>query len=72
MHALRLPDVIGEHLIRLGGPREMLELGHRALDRSAFALGALAAVPWLRQRTAGLYSMDDWAEDRLKALRGLE
>lgn len=66
VHALRLPDVVGEHCARLGGPRELLELGHRALDRSAFAHGAIAAAVWLEgQRKAGLYTMDDWAESRL-------
>lgn len=69
MHALRLPDVVGEHVARLGGPREMLELGHRALDRAAFAHGALAAAEWLAQRKAGLYTMDDWAESRLEEIR---
>ncbi|MEZ4653944.1 MAG: dihydrodipicolinate reductase C-terminal domain-containing protein [Candidatus Eisenbacteria bacterium] len=71
MHALRLPDVVGEHTIRLGGPKEMLELGHRAFDRAAFAQGALAAASWLSQRKAGLYTMSDWAEDRLRS-RGSE
>lgn len=69
MHAVRLPDVVGEHVARLGGPRELLELGHRALDRSAFAHGALAAAAWLAQRKAGLYTMDDWAESRLEEIR---
>ncbi|MCA9726734.1 MAG: 4-hydroxy-tetrahydrodipicolinate reductase [Candidatus Eisenbacteria bacterium] len=71
VHALRLPDVVGEHTIRLGGPKEMLELGHRAFDRAAFAQGALAAASWLSQRKAGLYTMSDWAEDRLRS-RGSE
>ena len=69
MHALRLPDVVGEHVVRLGGPRELLELGHRALDRAAFAHGALSAAVWLAQRKAGLYTMDDWAEGRLEEIR---
>jgi 4-hydroxy-tetrahydrodipicolinate reductase len=66
VHALRLPDVVGEHTVRIGGPREMVELGHRAFDRAAFAHGALAAAGWLVQRKAGLYTMDDWVEDRLR------
>jgi 4-hydroxy-tetrahydrodipicolinate reductase len=66
IHAVRLPEGVGEHRVFLGGPAETLELGHRALDRRAFVAGALAAVRWLGKKPAGLYTMDDWIEDRLR------
>jgi 4-hydroxy-tetrahydrodipicolinate reductase len=44
IHALRGGDVVGEHSIRLFGPGEVLELGHVATSRMAFAAGALDAA----------------------------
>jgi 4-hydroxy-tetrahydrodipicolinate reductase len=44
IHALRGGDVVGEHTIRLFGAGEVLELGHTATSRVAFATGALEAA----------------------------
>jgi len=59
VHAIRGGDIAGEHSITLSGPGERLELGHFATSRAAFADGALRAARWLRDRPAGLYSMQD-------------
>jgi 4-hydroxy-tetrahydrodipicolinate reductase len=65
IHSVRLPDVVGQHQVLLGGAGEAIELSHRALDRDAFVTGALEAARWMVGRPAGLYSLDDWAEERL-------
>jgi len=52
-------DVVGEHIVRLIGEGESVELAHRATDRMAFARGALLAAGWLRGRPAGFYGMPD-------------
>ncbi len=65
IHAVRLPEGIGEHRLLLGGRAESLELVHRALDRSAFAIGALTAARWIRGKGPGFYSVDEWVADRL-------
>jgi 4-hydroxy-tetrahydrodipicolinate reductase len=66
VHSLRLPEAVGDHRIYLGGRSEMLELAHRTLDRAAFVTGALTALRWLAGRPAGLYTLGDWIEDRLR------
>lgn len=66
IHALRLPEGVGEHRLFLGGPAETLELAHHTLDRAAFVAGALTASRWLAGRPAGSYTLDDWIEDRLR------
>ncbi|MCA9756217.1 MAG: 4-hydroxy-tetrahydrodipicolinate reductase [Candidatus Eisenbacteria bacterium] len=65
IQSLRLPGVVGEHRVHLSNGAESFELTHRAHDRVAFVLGALEAVRWLVGRPAGLYGLDDWAQDRL-------
>ena len=37
----------------------MIELSHRAADRTIFARGAIKAALWGRGKPAGLYSMAD-------------
>ncbi|MBU1286258.1 MAG: 4-hydroxy-tetrahydrodipicolinate reductase [Alphaproteobacteria bacterium] len=55
----RMGDVIGEHSVSIGSDREILTLGHQALDRAVFAHGALQAAAWVKGRGPGLYGMDD-------------
>ena len=56
---LRGGSVVGEHTVILAGEGESIELGHRALDRSIFARGAVTAALWAHGRAPGLYSMRD-------------
>ncbi|MEM6537901.1 MAG: 4-hydroxy-tetrahydrodipicolinate reductase [Pseudomonadota bacterium] len=56
--------VVGDHSVAFIGAREMLELNHRALDRSLFARGALEASVWACRKwqdsgTPGLFGMGD-------------
>ncbi len=57
--SIRAGSIVGDHTILLAGEEEVLEISHRALDRGAFARGALRAAQWLEGREAGLYSMSD-------------
>lgn len=52
-------DIVGDHTVMFAGPGECVEISHHAHDRSSFARGALVAARWLRNRKAGLYSMQD-------------
>ncbi len=58
-HALRGGEVPGDHRVFFLGGREVVELGHRALDRALFAEGALLAARWLAGRDPGRYRMRD-------------
>lgn len=59
IQSFREGEVVGEHTIVFGSPREHLALMHRALDRSVFAEGALKAAKWVLNKKPGLYSMAD-------------
>ncbi|MCU4925371.1 4-hydroxy-tetrahydrodipicolinate reductase [Halobacteria archaeon AArc-dxtr1] len=59
IHALRAGDVSGEHEVILAGNHEVLRLGHRAEDRSVFAVGAVDAAVWIADRDAGWYDFSD-------------
>jgi 4-hydroxy-tetrahydrodipicolinate reductase len=57
--AVRIGHVIGEHVVRLEGRHESVEIIHRAHSRDLFAAGALAAGEWLVNQPAGWYTMED-------------
>ena len=56
---LRGGSVVGEHSVLFAGEGETIELAHRAIDRSLFAKGAVAAALWARTRKPGRYDMRD-------------
>ncbi len=56
---LRGGSVVGDHTVMFAGAGEVIELSHRALDRSVFCAGAIAAAKWAHDRHPGLYSMAD-------------
>lgn len=59
IHAIRLGDIVGDHIIIFCGNSERIEIKHQAHSRDLFALGALKAAKWVFGRPAGLYSMQN-------------
>jgi 4-hydroxy-tetrahydrodipicolinate reductase len=59
IQSVREGEVVGEHTVIFTGPRERLELTHRAASREIFGRGALRAAKWIMGKPAGLYSMQD-------------
>ncbi len=59
IHALRVADCPGEHLVVFSLLGETLELSHRALNRDGFARGALEAARFLADKAPGIYTMED-------------
>jgi len=59
MHSLRLGDTVGEHEVHFGTLGETVVLKHSAHTRDTFASGALRAALWIKDRSPGLYSMQD-------------
>ena len=57
--ALRGGQVVGEHTVLFAAAGEQIVLTHRALDRRAFAAGAVQAASWLEGRPPGRYAMTD-------------
>lgn len=62
--SLRMGEVVGEHTLFFTVQGEQIQLTHRALDRSIFALGALRAAKWLAKVVQpGFYTMENVLED---------
>ena len=59
MHSLRLGDIVGEHYVYFGGKGEIIEISHRCYNRESFALGALKAASFIKNKPAGFYTMED-------------
>jgi 4-hydroxy-tetrahydrodipicolinate reductase len=59
MHAVRGGTWVGDHMVLLGGEGEWVELRHVAQDRTAFAVGALAAARFVAQAPPGRYTLED-------------
>ena len=57
--ALRGGQIVGEHTLLFTSGAEQISLNHRALDRRAFATGAIRAALWVSGRKPGLYNMMD-------------
>jgi 4-hydroxy-tetrahydrodipicolinate reductase len=58
-HSVRGGDVVGDHQLLFLNDLEIVELKHRATDRSLFAAGALRAASWLIGRPPGRYTLID-------------
>jgi 4-hydroxy-tetrahydrodipicolinate reductase len=56
---MRGGDVVGDHTVVLAGIGERVELTHKASSRATFAIGALRAAKYLRNKTSGLFDMRD-------------
>ena len=56
---LRGGSVTGEHSVLFASDHEIIELKHKADNRSLFAAGAIKAAIWLSKKENGLYSMKD-------------
>jgi 4-hydroxy-tetrahydrodipicolinate reductase len=58
-HALRGGDIVGEHTVIFAGLGERVEVTVRSQSRMTYALGALRAVKFLKNKGPGLYEMAD-------------
>ncbi len=58
-HAIRGGDIVGEHTVMFAGEGERVEITVRSGSRAGYALGALRAARFLKDRDRGLYDMQD-------------
>ncbi len=58
IHAIREGEVPGTHVVTYDSGVDTLEISHRAKSRKGFALGAVLAAEYIRDRK-GVYSMTD-------------
>jgi 4-hydroxy-tetrahydrodipicolinate reductase len=52
-------DIVGDHTVLFAGTGERVEITHKASSRMSFALGALRAARFLKDRKKGLFDMQD-------------
>lgn len=55
----RIGEVMGDHTVLFALPNEQIEITHKANDRLLFALGALKAAKWVKDKPPNLYDMQD-------------
>ena len=60
---LRGGEIAGEHKVIFFTRGETIEFTHKALNRLAFAHGALLAAKWLHRQPSGLYNLQDVLSD---------
>lgn len=59
IHSIRGGTIVGEHEIIFAGRDEVITLGHQAMSKEIFAVGALNAALFLVGKEPGLYNMGD-------------
>ncbi|WP_405199234.1 4-hydroxy-tetrahydrodipicolinate reductase [Christiangramia sp. LLG6405-1] len=65
IHAKRIEDVPGTHVVSYDSEIDTIEIKHTAKSRQGFALGAVVAAEYLKDKT-GIYSMKDVLADLFK------
>lgn len=59
IHAVRGGTIVGEHEVIFAGHDEILSLKHQALSKEVFAVGAVNAAVYLKNKQSGMYDMGD-------------
>ena len=58
-HSVRGGDIVGEHTVMFIGEGERVEITLRSNSRATYAVGALRAARFLKNKERGLYDMQD-------------
>lgn len=59
IHAVRGGTIVGEHDVIFAGTDEVIELKHSAASKEVFAVGAVKAAIFMKDKGSGMYSMKD-------------
>ena len=59
MHSIRGGTIVGEHEVIFAGNDEIIKISHTALSKNVFAVGAVNAAIYMKNKTAGMYNMSD-------------
>ncbi len=59
IHAVRGGNIVGQHEVIFAGLDETITISHGAFSKDIFAQGALRAALFIKDKPAGMYSMDD-------------
>ena len=64
IHAVRGGTIVGEHEILFAGLDEVIKISHSARSKDLFAVGAVNAAVFLKDKPAKLYSMKDLVDNK--------
>lgn len=59
IHSLRGGNIVGDHSVVFAGQDEVIELNHLASSKKIFAVGAINAALFLKNKNPGIYNMED-------------
>jgi len=59
IHAVRGGTIVGEHSVIFAGLDEVIEIKHSATSKEVFAVGAVRAAEFLKDKPSGFYNMKD-------------
>ncbi len=59
IHAVRGGNIVGEHTVIFAGTDEVIEIKHQATSKTVFAVGAVRAAIFMKDKAPGLYNMTD-------------
>jgi len=62
IHAIRMGNIVGVHVVMIGTQNERITLKHEAFSRGVFAEGSIRAAAFLVGKPAGMYDMKDLLE----------
>ena len=62
IHAVRGGTITGDHDIIFAGNDEVIEIRHHSASREIFAVGAIKAAKFMKDKPAGMYNMQDLIE----------
>ena len=57
--AVRGGTIVGDHEVIFAGNDEVIELSHHAYSKEVFAVGAIKAAKFIKEKAAGMYDMND-------------
>lgn len=64
MHSIRGGTIVGEHEVIFAGNDEIIKISHMALSKNVFAVGAVNAAVYMKNKTTGMYNMNDVINNR--------
>lgn len=59
IHSVRGGNIVGEHDVIFAGRDEVVTLSHQATSKQVFAVGAIRAAKFIKDKSAGLYDMNN-------------
>ncbi len=62
IHSVRGGTIVGEHEVIFAGNNEVISIKHEAFSKTVFANGSVTAAKFLKDKTPGLYNMNDVLE----------